>query len=135
MSDQPTPPAKRHPVFKDKKAIEYYYDVVLPMLGKYQHTSRQEWVELLSEQCIAESNFNEALTDVLKYIQQEGLDIEPDAQMLEKDAEKIFRLRFLRKVIHAAGLGCVEEDILREEVVKLYRSPSATPPAPRKPKT
>lgn len=121
---------KHHPVLRDKKQIAYYYDVVLPQLAKYQHATKSEWVELLTEQCIAEGNFDAALTDFLNYIQQEGLELELDPRALGDDMQKLSRIRFLRKMINAMGLGLFEEDIIREEIVKLYRLGGKGAPTP-----
>jgi hypothetical protein len=112
---------KPNPILRDKDQIKYYYDTILPQLAKYTHASRAEWVELLSEQCIAEQNCNSAITDFLTYVQQEWLDIELDPRTVEKEVDKLFKLRFLRKMINAMGLGLFEEDIIREEIVKLFR--------------
>lgn len=130
METKPKP--KPHPVLKDKDQIKYYYDVILPMLAKYQHTSTPEWVELLVEQCLAEKNFDQGMKMFLEHIQQNGLEIEADQRKIMEDKEKLFRLRFLRKMIHAMGLGFLEEQILGEEAEKLFRAFPAPPASPNR---
>jgi hypothetical protein len=106
--------------FTDVTAIKEYYDKLLPQLSKYGHTRAPEYVELLVENCLAEKQFDAAMGYFLRYVRSEGLEIDTDQKYVRKAMEKLFELRFLRALIHASGLGLLEEQILSHEVDRMY---------------
>ena len=119
---------------KTQEDIKFYYDTALDFLSKAEHTKSGEYVkDVLVENCEAEKEWHLALTAFLTYIQQNGLEIESPSKMMQELGNKLFELRFLMKMIHAAGLGKYEEKILTLEIEKKWRAggqpiPNPTPP-------
>jgi hypothetical protein len=102
--------------------IREYYDKYLKVLSTYSHTSSAEFVELLVESCLAEKNLNEGLITFLSYVKQEGLQIETEQENLNKEIARFSNLRFIRKLLHATGLGAWEDEIIKMEIQKMYRT-------------
>jgi len=115
--------------------IKYYYDQALEMLSKYEHVKSSEWVKELVETCIAEQEYDTALTQFLEYIRKNGLEIETDQESIEKLMTKLFEIRFARKMVNAVGLGGYEERIINHLIDNKFSqgiAPSSIPKA-RKP--
>ena len=110
--------------------IKFYYDIGMDILARTEHTRAGEYVkDVLVENCEAEKEWHLALTAFLTYIQQNGLEIEAPTKMMQEVGSKLFELRFLLKMIHAAGLGKYEEQILGLEIEKKWRAVGGNPPA------
>jgi hypothetical protein len=107
--------------FSSVPEIREYYDKLLTQLSKYTHTRSPEYVELLVEHTLAEKQWEDALAYFLRYIRNEGIQIDmSDQKKVRKNMEKLFELRFTRALINSVGFGFMEDQILGLEVERLY---------------
>jgi hypothetical protein len=122
MHDQDeAPPVNK--IWKDKENIKFYTEKALEILDRSEHTRMGEWVkDVLVENCKAESEWNDALEFFLLEIKKMGLEVESPVQDMREIASSLFYLRFIMKMIHAAGLGRYEEKILDMEIEKRWKS-------------
>ena len=88
-------PKKSTSIKWNKEEIEFYYKKALKILAKGDHTQSEEYVEILTEQCMAEKEFHEGLIFFLEYIKSEGLHIETDQHEMEERFKKLANLRCL----------------------------------------
>ena len=110
--------------------IKFYYDTAQDILAHTEHTRAGEYVkDVLVENCEAEKEWHLALMAFLTHIQQNGLEIEAPTKLMQEVGSKLFELRFLMKMIHAAGLGKYEEQILTLEIEKKWKV-TGTPSSP-----
>ena len=117
------------PKLKNKEDIKFYYDKAQKRLSEYHHAKAGEYVELLVETCLAEREWEEGLLYFFNYIRENGLEIYSEQEDLTRLSEQIFKLRFLKKMVHATGLGVYEERILSHEIDKIFgkRTPTSQP--------
>jgi hypothetical protein len=112
--------------FKNSDEVQFYYAKALENMKKYGHLKAGEYVELFVESCLAEQEFDEGYTTLLKEIATKGLNIEFDRKTMSFLKDRLFQLRFMKKLIHAMDLGAYEEKILDVEIKNLFERGSDT---------
>lgn len=124
----PNSPDFEKPEGWTREEISFYFDKALKVLNNDNFTTAKEYVDLLTNQCLAEKHWSDAFSYFLKRIQEMGLQVETDQDKYQSLSDRLFHWRTVRMMIHAAGLGAYEEEILKYEIGKYYQPPPNVPP-------